>query len=1095
MKINSFRFSRSNTIGLESQTNNRVIIKIPLDTEGFWEKEYNQNELIGQIIQDFKSENFIDIPDDYFLDFYFQNKTLKMNDPIKSLLNYQIPTLYIDQMVKKKPIIFRDLPQFPYPDLVGRPYSQPFEVFLFSRQDKTLQIQVYDPNTINDLFLNEFCSSSAYCNGNNHLFISGGEKPNGEIIDNLWEINLLEQIIAEPTKIIPKKNHSMIFIPDRYVFIIGGNDKKCIYFNTETAEVEDWANLNKIRIEPALILIKNNLYCFDSINYRNNERFTVEKTDLDSLRPKWTLLFPKMDMILGNYIIINQEFFGVSKDDEDNIIFVGGNMNDQNRMFNYKYKTKENKVEMTNISFNKINLKEKTFLPLKKNIDFILPEFDRENPQVVFFMKNKNKIEVVNYQLKEPQSKGPTIDYKYDFNMPKVAIPDPISSFNFDQDNINDLINSNPNINNEAINGNNYIHNNNVNINNNINFNIDNNINDNLERNVINNNIIINNKMNDKRPFTFQEPEIEPAKEDLKLSLEFPNNNINNKKINKDHNIDENLENDINGISLKTNSNINDINFISNKNNVNMNNTNNLNNIDLDKDININITGTIIGNNQQKIKRNLNSNINIKESEIKGPNFNLNKNANIINENNSKINNISPNINIKNPNNNINNYNISQSIDISKFNINNPKIISSNIKTNIPEIKKEINIQRINPMPDYNLNGNIPGIKKTININNTNNKINIKNNTNTNNDKTKELFKMTGIIKGTGKKPNNAKVKNININNKIKNENITTGVKPGNQTNSIKNEKKLSIPKLNLEGRIPEFSESNDNINNNTKPHMINLRGDSNANNISYEVNHFSPTFQVNLNNNKNEITNELNGENNTFSLNNGNIQGSKMEMSSFDNNNFKEIQFEQRNLGVRKININNEDDNIKANIPNENINVRLEQTSFGNNNISGVPIKNSANENIVISGIIPGSSVRKHPFIDNDKDNNQINSPINNNINIKSSFNPNNKIQNGNANNINTNIYISSSNPAPNNSNNINSLKNANYENNTNNINKQNTKTKINLPLVGVKNDTFVSSKVEQVNSLDVDNIDINNLKSSNVGINGIKNGERTEE
>ena len=63
-----------------------------------------------------------------------------------------------------------------------------------------------------------------------------------------------------------------------------------------------------------------------------------------------------MDMILGNYIIINQEFFGVSKDDEDNIIFVGGNMNDQNRMFNYKYKTKENKVEMTNIS---LELREK----------------------------------------------------------------------------------------------------------------------------------------------------------------------------------------------------------------------------------------------------------------------------------------------------------------------------------------------------------------------------------------------------------------------------------------------------------------------------------------------------------------------------------------------------------------------------------------------------------------------------------------------------------------------------------------------------------------------------------------------------------------
>jgi len=1081
MKVNSFRFARANTIGLESQTNNRVIIKIPLDTEGFWEKEYNQNELIGQVIQDFKSENFIDIPDDYFLDFYFQNKTLKMNDPIKSLLNYQIPTLYIDQMVKKKPIIFRDLPQFPYPDLVGRPYSQPFEVFLFSRQDKTLQIQVYDPDTINNLFLNDFCSSSAYCNGNNHLFISGGEKTNGELIDNFWEINLLEQIIAEPTRIIPKKNHSMIFIPDRYVFIIGGNDKKCIYFNTETAEVEDWANLNKIRIKPALILIKNNLYCFDSINYRDNERFTVEKTDLNSLRPKWTLLYPKMDMILGNYITINQEFFGVSKDDEDNIIFVGGNMNDKNRMFNYQYKTKENKVEMTNLSFNKINLKEKTFLPLKKNIDFILPEFDRDNPQVVFFMKNKNKIEVVNYQLKEPQTKGPTVDYKYDFNMPKVAVPDPISSFNFDQD--NDILNSNANLNIEGINGNNYM-NNNIDNNDNININSERNVvikNNNLD---INNNIITNINMDNKRPFTFQEPEIEPAKEDLKLSLEFPNNNINNIQTNKDLNINDNLENDLNGISLKTNSNINEIKFNSNINNVNMNDTNNLKNIDLNKDININITGSILGYKPLNINGNLNKNINLKQSEIKGPNINLNKNANIIKENNSQINNISPDINIKNPNNNINNYNIPQSINISQLNINNPKIISSNIKTNIPEIKKEINIQRINPMPDYNLNGNIPGIKKTININNTNNK-------NNNNDKTKELFKMTGIIKGTGKKPNNVKDKNLN--NKTKADNIKTGVIPGNKPTSVQNEKKLSIPKLNLEGRIPDFSESNDNINNNTKPHMIDLRGDSNANIPSYEVNRFSPTFQANLTNNKNEITN---GENNTFSLNNGNIQGSKMELSSFDNNNFKEIQFEQRNLGVRKININNNEDiNIKANIPNESINARLEQTSFGNNNNnSGVQFKNSANENIVISGIIPGSSVRKHPFIDNN-DNNQINPSLNINTNNKSIFNPNNNIQNGNSNNINNNIYISSSIPDPNNINNINLLKNANYENKTNNINKQNTKTKINLPLVGVKNDTFVSSKVEQVNSLDVDNIDINNLKSSNVGINGIKNGERTEE
>jgi hypothetical protein len=255
MKSNSYRLSKTNEKCFESQSNNKVIIKIPLDTEGFWEKEYNKNDLIKQIVQDFKSENFIDIPDDYFLDFYFQNKTLKMNDPIKTLLNNEIPTIYINQIVKKKPISISTNSQILNFDLVGRPFYKPFEVFLFSKEDKSLKIQLYDENTINELLLNEFCESSSYCNGNNHLFISGGERPNGELIDNFWEIDLSEQIIAEPTKIIPKKNHSMIFIPDKYVFIVGGNDQKCFYFNTETAEVEDWANLNKLRLNPALILI------------------------------------------------------------------------------------------------------------------------------------------------------------------------------------------------------------------------------------------------------------------------------------------------------------------------------------------------------------------------------------------------------------------------------------------------------------------------------------------------------------------------------------------------------------------------------------------------------------------------------------------------------------------------------------------------------------------------------------------------------------------------------------------------------------------------------------------------------------------------
>ena len=1051
MKSQNFLVCCSNTLTFQSQSQTRVskpvLIRIPLETEGFWEKIYNSNDLIEKILQDFKSENYIDIPDDYFLDFYFQNKSLNLNTPISSLLNTEIPTVYINQIVKKKPLKFTSNINSPFPELVGIPFSNPFEVFLFSREDSTLEIQLYDENIINDLFLNEFCTSSAYCNGNNHLFISGGEKHNGELIDNLWEIDLKEQIIAEPIKIIPKKNHSMIFVPDKYIFIIGGNDKKCIYFNNETAEIEDWDNLNLIRTEPALCSVKNFLYCFDSVNYRNNGKFTVEKTDLDSLRPKWELLEPKMNMIMGNNITLEQQNFGVSKDDENNIIFIGGDMRDKRQKFNYKYNTNKNMIELTKIPFNNYKLKEKSFFPLKQNIDFILPAFDKDNPQVIFFMKNKNKIELIKYTQNKPEikTKIPGADNKYDFNMPKVAIPDPVSSYNFETDNV-------------EINGNNNIINTNSN---NVNLNMNKNINNNI-----------------KKPTIFQEPQIEPAKEDLKLSLEFQNNNL---LINilKDSQINKNGEYELNGSSIKENNQKDEIiiNTDINKNNIK--------NVDLSK--NINIPGMIQGNNSNKFNGNINPNINLEETEVKNSVIKFKKDES---ETKNKINNISTDINVESSNINNNNLNISENSINPKININTQKNISTNIKKNIPPINTEINSKKISSMIDYNLNGHIAGTKKTIYINNNN-----KNNS----DKNKEIFKMSGIIKGTGKKQNakqkpketNINNKNINnINNKAKNkdnnDDIIKGVIHGTKPNYIQNEKKLSIPKLNLEGRIPDLSESDNNINNDisNKPHMIDLRGDNNT--PSYEMNKNSPTFQLSLNRPKYDNTFELNGNNNNFSLNNGNIQGSKMDFSSFDNSNFKEIQIEQKNLGQRKIDLNIQNDvNIKANMPNKSINAKFDQISLDNNR------NNTLNENIIISGIIPGNQLSKHPFVNK-------NNSINNNSQKIIYDSKNNNIQNGYIyNNIENNIYMSSKIPELKDNNNYNTGNNPyllkSVNNNNNNIfNKQYNKNNNNLPLVGNKNSSFISSKVEPIKNVDEENIDINNLKSSNAGVNGIKLGNR---
>ena len=737
-------------------------------------------------------------------------------------------------------------------------------------------------------------------------------------------------------------------------------------------------------------MVKNILYCFDSVN-PNNERFTIEKTDLDSIRPKWDLVIPKIDNAFNNNNFFAQKYFGLSKDDNDNIIFIGGHMNNKYKKeeFNYKYNMKENLISISKIPFNNCKLKEKTFLSFKKNIDFILPNFERDNPEVFFFIKNKNKIEKINYKQNEfPHNiKIQEPDYKYDFNMPKVAIPDPISSFNFEQDN-NIINNQNSSNSKRDMNENNQLNNTNINYNNTI------------ENNEININKEDNYNNKNKIKSTFQEPEIEPAKEDLKLSLEFQNNNIlvNNLKDSKIYNKIE--KNELNGISFNINvkkeEEKKDLN--NNSNNILKNNRNI---IDLNKDIII--TGVIKGNKSYKKK----TEIKIKEKDNKNPNINL---ANIKKD---QINN----------NNNLNNLGNKYT---SQVNINAQKNTASNIKTNISKEKN-------NNLVDYNLSGNIPGIKKTIYINNNNN---------SKENKNKELFLMVGTIKGKGKK-SNIKSKNKNSINKEDNNNIV-GIIPG---------KKLSIPKLNLDGKIPEFSESNLSPNN----AILNLKGD--GNNLSYDLNKNSPTFPMALNNNyKNENSIELNGDNNN-SINNGNIKSSKIELSSFDN--FKEFQIEQKNLGQRKVNINNEEDaNIKINIPNKSINPKIEKVLINNNNNQNeIKLKNQ-NENTFISGT-------------NEND-------LNNNISINGQkiiydSGNSNAIINGNSNNniSNSNIYLQSDISRINNVKIGNDIKPKNINNN--------------LPLVGIKNNNFVSSKIEPIKNME--NIDINNIKSSsNFDINGFK-------
>ena len=91
-------------------------------------------------------------------------------------------------------------------------------------------------------------------------------------------------------------------------------------------------------------------------------------------------------------------------------------------------------IEFSDVPFVNVALKEKTFFPFnsKNDVFFILPDFYKKCPQVVFFARNKKLIKVVDYKPNyKNERKKEELEQnlnnnrenlmfkKYSFNMPK----------------------------------------------------------------------------------------------------------------------------------------------------------------------------------------------------------------------------------------------------------------------------------------------------------------------------------------------------------------------------------------------------------------------------------------------------------------------------------------------------------------------------------------------------------------------------------------------------------------------------------------------------------------------------------------------------
>jgi hypothetical protein len=257
-------------------------------------------------------------------------------------------------------------------------------------------------NVANNTFTSRFLKkSSAYFNNNKFIRIN--------LINE--EIKIIS--IKFPRRIL----HSMIFIPEKYIFIIRGKYKKeikevLIYkIKEENYSYEKYPHLLPYELlEPSLIMINNKfLYAFEN----SKEKFKVVKCNV-------TEISPFEDIKIKNEKQIGQKFFGVvPKINKNKIIFLGGqflNLSKDSNLKNYEFNYNTNELKSTDINFDNFDFIEKTFIPIEKNNYMQITEFRMNNiyiPKIVIFGDSKQKVQLVDEEEKK-KSNGKFFEEGFD---------------------------------------------------------------------------------------------------------------------------------------------------------------------------------------------------------------------------------------------------------------------------------------------------------------------------------------------------------------------------------------------------------------------------------------------------------------------------------------------------------------------------------------------------------------------------------------------------------------------------------------------------------------------------------------------------------
>ena len=357
---------------------------------------------------------------------YITNNDIVQNGIYFNLIykGLQIPENIKESYINKNPII--GSPIFDNPDF--------FAIITFNTKSKELKFFNFDSNISEISLLNKFNSFTAYCNANGNLYISGGENEQSEDFEksvieyndffciDLNKLNSNNNDINEintnvngdnnslndikiknefnikhlPNLLEPRTWHSMIFVPEKYIFIVGGLTKSVEIYDIEKNILEKDSELNEMRSECTLCMV-NNIYLYAFCGFLLHQTFncSVEKCNLRKSHRTWEYVnFNKSN----NFLFI-PSFFCVSYYKNDEIILVGGNdsIEEQNKSYVVKIGKEENLLDDIyefNLGEEKFGVfRDKFFTPIDNNYAINIPLIYGEHIQLLLLNMDTGEIE------------------------------------------------------------------------------------------------------------------------------------------------------------------------------------------------------------------------------------------------------------------------------------------------------------------------------------------------------------------------------------------------------------------------------------------------------------------------------------------------------------------------------------------------------------------------------------------------------------------------------------------------------------------------------------------------------------------------------